>query len=444
MTTLQPLRDPEVRSAAVMTRRAWFLVVGNVLLPGSAQLLAGNRRLGRIGLIATLVLWMLAIVALVTSRVNAPLLIGVAANSVAVSVLQVLALAFAALWVLLTLDTLRLTRFVRVLPSRRGWIAGFAVVLMTVTAGTAGYAAYLAGVQRTLLGGVFSGGVVRGPVDGRYNILILGGDAGPDRQGLRPDSLSLASIDVATGRTSIIGIPRNLMNAPFAEDSPMHEPFPGGYDCGECMINALYTYAEDVDTGLYPRAAAESSSPGIEATRDAVEGVTGLSIQYYVLIDMAGFEQLIDALGGIVVPVDKRLPIGGGEDENGQPVDVMGWIEPGTQHMDGRLASWYSRARHGTSDYDRMARQRNVQQAILEQFEPVTVLGKFEAIAEAGTQVISTDIPEAQLAELVTLAGKARTQDMDRLELVPPTYDVTDPDYEAIHRDVSRFLAPAA
>ncbi len=47
-----PIRHPDVGSAQVMTRRAWWLVVLNFLIPGSAQVLAGNRRLGRFGLVS--------------------------------------------------------------------------------------------------------------------------------------------------------------------------------------------------------------------------------------------------------------------------------------------------------------------------------------------------------------------------------------------------------
>ncbi len=57
MIEARPLRNPDASSVEVMTRRGWWLVVLNFLLPGSAQVLAGNRRLGRFGLGATLVMW---------------------------------------------------------------------------------------------------------------------------------------------------------------------------------------------------------------------------------------------------------------------------------------------------------------------------------------------------------------------------------------------------
>ena len=63
----RPMRDPDFGSPAVMTRRGWWLVVLNVLIPGSAQVLAGNRRLGRFGLGATLVMWALVVVTALTA-----------------------------------------------------------------------------------------------------------------------------------------------------------------------------------------------------------------------------------------------------------------------------------------------------------------------------------------------------------------------------------------
>src|SRR5690606_38708825 len=57
----RPMRNPNLGSRAAMTRRGWWLVILNFLIPGSAQVLAGNRRLGRFGLGATLVLWVVLI-----------------------------------------------------------------------------------------------------------------------------------------------------------------------------------------------------------------------------------------------------------------------------------------------------------------------------------------------------------------------------------------------
>nr|WP_208380537.1 LCP family protein [Frigoribacterium endophyticum] len=422
-----------------MTRRAWALVVLNVLVPGSAQVLAGSRRLGRWGLASTLVFWAAAVVTVVLALVWRTPLFEVATNVVALTVVQVFLIYYAALWLVLTIDTLRLLRIVRTVPTARGFLAGVMVLLLAGTVGPAAYGAYLTGVQHGLLDSLFtSRQAAADPIDGRYNILLLGGDAGADRTGLRPDSISVASIDAETGATTIVGIPRNLYNAPFSEGSPLWGEFPDGYSCGDdCLVSYLYTYGEE-HPELYPDAEQRGSNPGIEAMRDAVQGVTGLTLQYYVLIDMQGFVQLIDALGGITIDnTEGRLPINGGVDAAGQPINVDGWIEPGEQVMDGYHALWYARARHGSDDYHRMARQREVQQALLSQFQPATVLSKFQSVAAAGAQTVDTDIPQGALGAFVELALEAKSQPITDLEIVPPTYSNVYPDFDVIHAAVA-------
>ncbi|KIU03519.1 transcriptional regulator [Frigoribacterium sp. MEB024] len=444
VSTSLPVRHPDITSEPFMTKRAWVLVLLNVVVPGSAQVLAGSRRLGRWGLASTLVFWAVAVVVVVLAFAFRSPLIEIATNVVALTVVQVFLAYYAVLWVVLTVDTLRLARIVRTAPSARGLLAGAMVLLMVVTVGPAAYGAYLAGVQHGLLNSLFTSRAdAAPPVDGRYNIMLLGGDAGADRTGLRPDSISVASIDAETGATTIVGIPRNLYDAPFVAGSPLYGDYPDGYDCGDdCLVSFLYTYGEE-HPDLYPDAESKGSNPGVEAMRDAVEGITGLTVQYYALIDMQGFVDLIDALGGIQVDVQQRIPINGGVDGNGQPINVDGWIEPGEQKLDGYHALWYARARHGTSDYDRMARQREVQQALLSQFQPATVLSKFQAVASAGVQTVDTDIPQGALAAFVDLAVKAKSQQITSLELVPPTYDNVYPDYDAMRAAVAQATTPA-
>jgi len=436
-----PVRFPDTRSTPLMTTRAWWLVGVNILVPGSAQLLAGDRRIGRFGLVSTFVLWALAVVTLLLFLFAKPALYAVGTNVIGLTVVQVVLVFYVLLWVVLTVDTLRLTRLVRVAPLARFLVAGLAVVVLVVVASTANYGVTVAGATRDAISRIFASGQAAEAVDGRYNILLLGGDAGPDRTGLRPDSISVVSIEASTGEATMIGIPRNLEYAPFAEGSPLYGPFPDGYDCGDdCLISYLYTYGEE-HPDLYPDAVRNGSNPGIEAMRDAVSGVLDLPLQYYVLIDMQGFSDLIDALGGVEIDSAARYPIGGGENSRGQLYDVEGWIEPGVQRMDGYTALWYARARHGSSDYDRMERQREVQEAILKQFVPSNVLGKFQAVAEAGAQVVTTDVPAAALPYFVDLAGKTRALPIEKLELVPENgVEVGDPDYDTIRSLVDTAL----
>jgi LCP family protein required for cell wall assembly len=425
-----------------MTKRAWWLVGLNILIPGSAQVLAGNRRAGRFALGATLLLWVLVVLGVVVYVLNRTMLLTVLTNSIALWVIVAALVFYAVLWVFTTLDTLRLVRLVRVAPSARGFVAGLSVVALVLTAGGAGFAAANAVSAIGVLDSVFSGGEIAAPVDGRYNILLLGGDAGPDRLGMRPDSISVVSIDAETGSAVIFGIPRNLEQATFVAGSPLYGPFPNGYDCGDdCLVSYLYTYGEE-HPELYPDAIAQGSQPGIEATRDAAEGILGLTLQYYVLIDMQGFAQLIDALGGIDIEVAERLPYGANTYDNGTHAPPAGYIEAGQQHMDGQTALWYARSRYGSNDYERMDRQRQVQEAMLRQFDPGNIVTKFQAVAAAGTQVVSTDIPQGMLAHFVDLGTKTRELPIEKINFVPPEFDGVHPDYAYIQQRVQDAVAP--
>ncbi|HWH25526.1 MAG TPA: LCP family protein [Pseudolysinimonas sp.] len=426
-----------------MTKRAWWLVGMNILIPGSAQIVAGNRKAGRFGLATTLLFWVLVVAAAVVFALRRTLLIGLFTNPIALGVLVAVLAFYVALWIVLTLDTLRLVRLVRVMPAARGFVAGLAVVVLAAVTGTAGYAGSNAISAIGLLHQDFSDGSVAPPIDGRYNILLLGGDAGPDRMGLRPDSISVVSIDAETGKAVIFGLPRNMEEVPFVQGSPMLGPYPDGYDCGDdCLISYLYTYGEQ-HPELYPKAVEQGSQPGIEATRDAVEGVLGLTLQYYVLIDMQGFSNLIDALGGIDITVANRLPYGANSFDDGRHAPPIGYIEKGTQHMDGQTALWYARSRYATTDYDRMRRQREVQEAILKQFDPSNVLLKFQAVAAAGGKVVSTDIPQPMLGLFIELADKTQKLPIEKVDFVPPEYNNVHPDLAVIQARVDAATALA-
>jgi len=440
--TSQPVRYPDLRSPRVMTKRAWWLVGMNLLAPGSAQVVAGDKRLGRFGLATTLGFWALALVAIALALFARGVLLTLVTNTVVLVLLILLAVFYGIVWAVLTLDTLRLVRLVKVAPGARGPVAVLAVLSLVLTVGGAGFVATNA-VSAVGLLGIFAPGAAEPPIDGRYNILLLGGDAGPDRLGLRPDSISVVSIEAATGAATIFGIPRNMEDVPFSDGSPLWDAFPTGYDCGtECLVSYLYTYGEE-HPELYPDAAQNGSTPGVEAMRDAAQGILGLEIPYFVLIDMEGFAQLIDALGGIDIDVPERLPIGSNTFDNGRPADPIGYIEPGLQHMNGETALWYARSRYGSNDYARMERQRQVQEAILRQFDPANVLLKFQGIAAAGTQVVSTDIPQSMLGYFVELATKTKDLPITKIDFVPPLVDdEAAPDFAAIQAMVDAALVP--
>ena len=409
-------------------------------MPGSAQLVAGNRKLARVGIVATMVIWGLAIVALALALINRKWLIDLATLPILVGALAIILFFYALIFATLAIDTLRLMRVGR-MYSRDRWVTAVAMVLVAGLGTTAlASAGNIASAQAGLISSIFkqSGGTEAS--NGRYNILLLGADSGRNRLGIRPDSISVLSIDAETGDTVNIGIPRNLQHVSFSKGSPLLKVYPNGWNCGlDCLINAIYKDVADHHEDLYPQARANGSTPGVDATREAVEYVTGLEIQSYVMVDMSAFESLVDALGGVDINVKQRLPIGG---QNDDLSDVLGWIEAGPQHMDGNTALWYARSRHTTSDYDRMQRQREVQNAIIKQVEPANVLTRFREIATAGEKLVKTDIPSGMLSTYVDLALKARAKGITPLELVPPKVNVVWPNFTEIHAMVKKATKP--
>jgi LCP family protein required for cell wall assembly len=253
-------------------------------------------------------------------------------------------------------------------------------------------------------------------------------------------------VDAKTGQTAIISVPRNLQNAQFSEGSPMRQIYPDGYDCGnECLINAINTEVTNEHADLYPGVA----DPGAQATLEAVSGTLGITVQAYVLVDMDGFAKLIDAMGGIRIKAGGWVPISGDmiDEANGIHGMPLGWIAAGDQHLDGYHALWYGRSREFVDDYARIQRQQCVQQAMLKQLDPTTLLSKFEDIANAGSKVVDSNISSSQLGSFVDLAMKAKGQEVKRLTIGPPDFDAsfsTVPDFDIIHEKVDQLLASAS
>src|SRR5699024_7817415 len=349
-----------------------------------------------------------------------------ATNPFILTFLLALLIVAGANWVLCLLDTVRRVRLHTLSRrARKRFLAAATVALLVVTGGTA-YGSFMMNSQRELMSELFAGGLGERPSDGRYNILLLGSDAGEGRQGIRPDSITLVSVDANTGGAVMIGLPRNMQNVPFTEDSPLADVHPNGFDCGnECLLNSVYQLGEE-HADAYP----DDENPGVEAMKEAVGGVTGLEVQYHAMIDLEGFESLIDAMGGITVVSEKRVPISSEVDPStGEHGPVQEWIEPGEQHLDGYHALWFARSREFSSDYERMSRQRCVQDAMVQQLDPATLLVRFQDIAQAAPDVVSTDIPQLQVDRFVDLALKTRTAGTTSVNLTPPEVNPTHPDF---------------
>ncbi|MGB9880929.1 MAG: LCP family protein, partial [Anaerolineae bacterium] len=142
------------------------------------------------------------------------------------------------------------------------------------------------------------------PFGGResFTILVLGLDQKSkfdEHAPQRSDSIMLVLVDLANKKVSGISIPR---------DSRVEIPGRGHLD----KINAAYAY------GFAP------------LSIEAVKNLTGISPDYYVVADTAGFEKMVDLLGGVDLYVEKDMHY----DDNWQDLHIH--LKKGYQHLNGK------------------------------------------------------------------------------------------------------------
>ena len=285
----------------------------------------------------------------------------------------------------------------------------------------------------------------------RLTILLVGGDAGPGREGLRTDSMNVVTIDIETGAAAMFGLPRNLKMVPLprsmrrafvayeerviekdltdadldgypdtwvdldGDEIPDEPPFES-CECYPEMLNSVHGQTLDW-TGTYP----DEVDPGLAALRDIVSNLLDIPIDYYFMVEMAGFVRTIDAIGGVDVYVKDPYHVKVSSPEEGQPKAVVN-VEPGINHLSGLEALAYTRWRIGSSDYNRMGRQRCVIKAAATQADPVTLVKAFPTLIDLMEQYVTTDIPVTFLPDLVQIAGTIDYDNVATVGLTPPTY----------------------
>jgi LCP family protein required for cell wall assembly len=416
------LRTAADRAARVRFRRAIALMLMTLVLPGSAQLVAGNRRVGLVALRIWLVLVAGTVLSLVVGLLWHGVAFRLAFDPFALGLLRAVLMLLAVGWAVLFMDAWRIGQPLTLTVQHRRAVVGVNGLLSLTVAGTLLFGAHLVGIQRDFAQAMFGDGPTSSSTAGRYNVLLMGGDSGAGRWGLRPDSMTVASIDEETGKTVLIGLPRNMASFSFRKGSVMHEQFPDGFDCEGCYLNGVSTWAQD-NTELFPK----SDNPGVDATIMAIEGITGLRINYWAMVNLEGFKELVDAVGGVTLNVRQPIPVGLPHES------YFHYIDPGVRRLNGHDTLWFARAREGSDDYSRMARQKCVMSAMLEQVSPQVALRNFERIADASSAMLSTNVPNSEVGRFVELALKARSQKISTLSLVPPLVVTADPDVPKIH-----------
>ncbi|MEN8238245.1 MAG: LCP family protein [Actinomycetota bacterium] len=264
----------------------------------------------------------------------------------------------------------------------------------------------------------------------RITILLGGGDGGPGRGGMRTDTMMVATLDLATGKAAVFGFPRNLGHTPLPrrfedafvglqesvnarisvdEDEP---ELSADCKCFPEQLNALYAYTRKW-TRTYPN----EVDPGMAMLRDTLEYVMGIPIDYYALVDMAAFVDLVDAIDGVDVYVQNPVEAEVSPPREGDPwakVDVdVGW-----NHLSGPEALAYARARKNSSDYARMQRQRCMVRAVAAKAEPLTLLRSFSSIVDAVEGSVVTNFPLSLAPDLLTAAARLDFDDIETVGFV--------------------------
>jgi LCP family protein required for cell wall assembly len=222
----------------------------------------------------------------------------------------------------------------------------------------------------------------------RVNILLLGIDKRDEEpiSGTRSDTIMLASIDPETKSASLVSIPRDLwVNIPGCTASM-------GCSGGSQRINFAHAVG------------------GPELTQKTLSADFGIQTQYYARVDFRGFEQAVDAVGGVIIDVDWPVK----DDE--YPTNDYGYqriyFAPGPQLMDGPTSLMYARSRHGMSDFARAGRQQKVLVSLRNRALQLNMLSRAPELAGIIQKSLTTNLSPVQLLPLAKLISQI---DRDRI-----------------------------
>lgn len=227
----------------------------------------------------------------------------------------------------------------------------------------------------------------------RINILLLG-IGGPGHDGpLLADTIMLASVKPSTDEVALLSIPRDL-----AVEIPQY---------GFRKINNANAFGVDLN---YP-------GGGEQLTADIVAEITGLPVDYYARVDFTAFRDLVNAVDGIEVTVDRAFTDAEYPDERHGYRTIR--FATGPQHMDGARALEYSRSRHGSSgegsDFARAARQQQLLVALREKAFSIQTLLNPRRVVDILNTVADHAQTDLEAWEIVRLAGMVRDIPADQV-----------------------------
>jgi LCP family protein required for cell wall assembly len=253
----------------------------------------------------------------------------------------------------------------------------------------------------------------------RLNILLIGQDGG--RQGvnnksLLTDTMITVSVDPTTGRLAFISLPRDTSNIPLPREWGYSRTYGARWNG---KINTLYAQARS-QPSLFP---GNDKNRGYNALMGALGELYGLDIKYYVSVDLNSFRQVVNTLGGVVV--DVQLPV---MDYGYATGDGRGklklYVPPGMRKMNGQDALAYARSRHGSSDFDRSARQQRIITSVRDQTDIDAILepGVVTNLIKQLQKEVKTNIPPKLVPRMLTLADKVDLESRENLVLGSSKY----------------------
>lgn len=234
------------------------------------------------------------------------------------------------------------------------------------------------------------------PEMGRVNILMLGVDQRPSQKGAtRTDTMILLTVDPTSRTAGMLSIPRDLW---------VRIPHPNvGYN----KITTAHFYGEAKN---YP-------GGGPALAMKTVEKEFGIRLHYYIKVNFAGFEEIINLIGGIDIYVEKVINDTKYPDHN-YGYDPL-YISAGHHHFNGEMALKYARTRHPDNDYGRMRRQQQVIEAVMRRVLDTgqldTLITKAPALWQSFQDTVETDMPLEVIVKLAPLVREIKLEDVQKI-----------------------------
>jgi LCP family protein required for cell wall assembly len=183
-----------------------------------------------------------------------------------------------------------------------------------------------------------------------------------------------------------------------------------------------YEHPTEFPAGSCTPASSDACGParGFRAITGAIQQLTGVPLDGAVVVDLNGFVDLVDAIGGLWIRTehvyDTKYPL-----ENGRGYVTID-ISAGCHHLSGHLALAYARSRHQDSDYGRMRRQQAVLVALLHEIDPIALVPKIPQLLDIAKDNLTLAIPTADIGSLAALASSVGPDTVERISFDPPDY----------------------